>query len=373
MARPLTGVGAPDSFVLNPNSMRTPILFLSLALATASSAQITITEDDMPNAGDTLGFVRANPASVALDITGADVVWDYGDLVAQSEGADTAVGVGNTPFLYQLFFNNPFLFPEHRADYGMVGAEFDFQILALTDVYDYFRADEEGFFNVGFGANVNGIPTSVRREPVDRIHSFPMEFGDTDASNSSFTVNVPTLFSFGQDQVRTNEVDGWGTLYLPADTFQVLRVKSTLQRSDTIFIEQLGFGFRLPEPETVEYKWIAAGMGKPVLEVTTTAGIALSAEYYYEPDEITTAVSTASTADLMIYPNPAKNEVFVPIPPGINGQLELRDVAGRSVYTVNVQAGSLLRLDLSGLAEGSYAVHVRNGAQVRNAKLFVQR
>lgn len=373
MARPLTGVGVPDSFVMNPNSMRTSILFLSLAFTSALSAQITVTEDDMPNAGDTLRFMRANAANIAVDLTGANVVWDHGDLVAQSEGADTAVAVGETPFLYQLFFNNPFLFPEHRADYGMVGAEFDFQILALTDLYDYYRADADGFFNVGFGANVNGIPTSVRREPVDRIHSFPMAFGDTDVSNSSFTIDVPTLFSFGQDQVRNNEVDGWGTLYLPADTFQVLRVKSTLQRSDTIFIEQFGFGFRLPEPETIEYKWIAAGMGKPVLEVVTTGGIPISAEYFYEPDEITTAVAATAQAELMIYPNPAKNEVFVPIPSGINGRLEVRDVAGRMLHTINGQAGSLQRVDLSGLAEGAYTVLLRNGTQVRNAKLFVQR
>lgn len=353
--------------------MRTHLLFLTLTFATAASAQITIAEDDMPNAGDTLRFMRANPGSVAVDFTGADVVWDYGDLVAQSEGADTAVGVGATPFLYQLFFNNPFLFPEHRADYGMVGAEFDFQVLSLTDVYDYYRADDEGFFNVGFGANVNGLPTSVRREPVDRIHSFPLEFGGTDVSNSSFNVSVPTLLYFGQDQVRTNEVDGWGTLYLPADTFQVLRVKSTLQRTDTIFIDQLGIGFRVPEPETIEYKWIAAGMGKPVLEVTTTAGIPLSTEFYYEADDITTTVSTMGQADLTIYPNPAQSEVFIPIPAGLNGQLEVRDVAGRMVRTINVQAGSIQRLDISALADGPYTLQVRNGGEVRNAKLFVQR
>ena len=71
------------------------------------------------------------------------------------------------------------------------------------------------------------------------------------------------MFSFSQDQVRNNVVDGWGTLYLPADTFQVLRVKSTLQRSDSIYIEQFSFGFRLPEPETIGHTQIGHRRWQP--------------------------------------------------------------------------------------------------------------
>lgn len=352
--------------------MRTTLLFLGLALTTATRAQITINADDMPNAGDTLRYRNGISAGVSLDLTGAGVVWDFSALQPQAEAADTAVSVGSTPFLYQLFFNNPFLFPQNRADYGMVGAEFDFQVLALSDVYDYYRADEDGFFNVGFGANVNGLPTSVRREPVDRIHSFPMEFGNTDGSNSSFNVNVPTLLYFGQDQVRDNVVDGWGTIYLPADTFEVLRVKSTLQRTDTIFIEQFGFGFRLPEPETIEYKWIAAGMGKPVMEVVTTAGVPISVEFFYQPEDITTAVRSTQRNELTVFPNPAADQLFVPIPAGIQGQLVLCDVAGRVLRTLNVQAGTIESVDLRGLANGPYTVTVQGATSLLKTTVLVQ-
>lgn len=353
--------------------MRTPVLFLGIVLSTASKAQITMAADDMPAAGDTLRYVQADPFNIALDQTGVDMIWDYGDLVPQAEGADTAVSVGSTPFLYQLFFNNALLFPQHRADYATVGPEFDLQALSLTDVYDYYRADGDGFFNVGFGANVNGLPTSVRREPVDRIHAFPLEFGDTDTSPSSFNVSVPTVLYFGQDQVRTSVVDGWGTLILPTDTFDVLRVKSTLQRTDTIFIQQFGLGFRLPEPETVEYKWIASGMGKPVLEVVTTGGIATSAEFYYAPDAITTGVASLNPTELHIYPNPAQGELFVTIPAGTAGRLEVRDVTGRLVEAHNVQAGALHRLSVQHLANGAYALHVIARGKRSSSKLVVER
>ncbi len=341
--------------------MRTLLLFASIAACTAVSAQITIGPDDMPNAGDTIRYRNTVATAVDINLTGADVVWDLGDLAIQAEGADTMVSVGSTPILYQLFFNNIFLYPQHRADHAVKGTDFGFQQLSLQDVYDYFRADDNGFFNVGFGANVNGLPTSVRRIPVDRIHAFPMNFGDTDVVPSAFSVSVPGLFTFGQDQIRTNEVDGWGTLVLPGNTFEVLRVKSTLQRSDTIFVDQFGFGFRIPEPETIEYKWIAAGMGKPVLQVITTGGIATSARFFYEP-EITTNVTEQVGTDPLLFPNPANNEVFLRSEGNGTVQIVITDPLGRTVHAQRSNGGAVQRIDLAGFAEGAYTVHsVGNG------------
>ncbi|MEZ4791779.1 MAG: T9SS type A sorting domain-containing protein [Flavobacteriales bacterium] len=351
--------------------MRQLLLALLLGLAASTSAQITIGEDDMPNANDTLRYRTTIATGVDVALTGAGITWDFGQLNPMLEAADTTVSVSATPLLYQLYFNNPFLYPQNRADYGVKGTDFDFQAITLTDVYDYYRADANGFFNVGFGANVNGLPTSVRRQPTDRVHQFPMNYGNEEISASAFNLNIPGLFYFGQDQVRSNEVDGWGTLYLPADTFAVLRVKSTIQRSDTIYIQQLGTGFRLPEPETIEYKWIAAGMGKPVLEVITVGGIATTAEFFYGPDDITTAVNTLRMEGPQVYPNPARNEVFVPV--AMDGHLILRDATGRAVLERNVRAGSLERVELVSLANGTYAVEIAGQDAIARSTVVVQR
>ncbi len=348
--------------------MRTSLLLLSLAGATALPAQITIGPDDMPNAGDTIRYRTTAAQNIDLDLTGADLVWDYGDLAIQAEAADTIVSVGSTPFLYQLFFNNIFLYPQNRADHAQKGVSFGFQQLSLQDVFDYYRADADGMFNVGFGASVNGLPTSVRRVPVDRIHAFPMAFGDVDTTVSAFNVTVPTLLTFGQDQVRVNEVDGWGTLVLPGNTFDVLRVKSTLQRSDTIYIDQFGIGFRLPEPETIEYKWYAVGMGKPVLQVVTTGGVPVSARFFYDPD-ITTSVADRSNLSIDLFPNPAKDEVFVRTPQ--QGATFIMDALGRRVHTLPT-TGMVQRVDLSGFPAGAYTVQIQEAAIRRSVKLIVQ-
>jgi len=354
--------------------MRTSLLFIGLAITGGISAQITIGPDDMPIQGDTMRYRGADGAGIPVELTGADHVWDFGDLTPQAEAADTAVSVGSTPFLYQLFFNNVFFYPDYVADYAMKGASLGFQQLSLEDLYDYYRVDASGFRNVGFGASVNSVPTSVRREPIDIIHQFPMNFGDEDSSFSAFSVTVPTLLYFGQDQLRHNIVDGWGILYLPADTFQVLRVKSILERTDSIFIDQLGFGFRLPEPETVEYKWIAQGMDAPVLQVTTLGGVPTVARFFYEPEEVTTGVAaTSATISPALYPNPSSNEAYVDLPSDLGGTIVVIDASGREISRAsNVQKGALHRLDLSGFAVGSYTVQLSGAARPWSSPLIVR-
>lgn len=371
---PLTLVCPVDSFTPDPLHMRIFSTVSCLFLAMVVHAQFTIGEADMPSAGDTMRFRSGDGSGIALELTGADHLWDFGDLTPQGEVADTAVTVGATPFLYQFFFNNIFLFPDHVADYAMKGANFGFGQFSLSDVYDYYRADPDGFRNVGFGANVNGLPTSVRRDPIDVIHRFPMNFGDEDSSASAYNVTVPTVLYFGQDQLRHNIVDGWGTLYLPADTFQVLRVKSVLERTDTIYVDQFQFGFRLPEPETVEYKWIAQGMDAPVLQVTTLAGVPVSTRFFYEPEDVTTAVPVqASSGTPALYPNPSSSEVYVHLPGDLGGTITVIDATGREVsHASNVAKGALHRIDLGGLPVGSYTVRLLGAARPWSSSFIVR-
>ena len=353
--------------------MRTTILFGSLLLSSVVSAQITIGQADMPGAGDTLRARATIAGDIDLVQTGANQIWDLGDLTPQAQLADTLVSVQSTPFLYQFFFNNPFLYPQYVADYGVKGIGFSATQLTLSDLYDYFRVDTDGFRNVGFGANINGLPSSVRRDPIDVLYEFPMNFGDENTSTSAFNISVPSLLYFGEDQVRQNFVDGWGTLYLPADTFEVLRVRTVLQRSDTVFVEQFGFGLRIPVPETVEYKWLAPGMGAPVLQVTTVGGTATAARFFYDPPTVITGLTAIKKDEaLALYPNPANGEVFLQLTYEQSGQLRITDATGRTVYTTNVRPGPIQRIDVSSFAAGNYRVQVIGDGRVWSAALAVK-
>jgi hypothetical protein len=348
------------------------LLTLAIAVPLCTTAQITIGPADMPSAGDTVRY-RTTPA-VGLDPvpTEAGFIWDFGMLTPDLEGADTCVTVGSTPFPYQFYFNNPFLYPQHQANYAVRGQGFNFQVLTVTNVFEYFKKDALGFRNVGFGANVNGIPTSTRRLPVDWVHRFPLEYGDMDTSYSEFTLTIPSLFSFTQQQTRTNHVDGWGTLYLPADTFEVLRVKSVLDRVDSAYIEQFGQGFQFPEPQTIEYKWIAQGMDLPVLVITTVGGQPATARFHYSPADPTLGVSERGQDRIALWPNPAEREAWLKLPADADPMVELRDAQGRLVAMQRVAPGTASPLQLANLPAGVYAVSARTPLGPVAARLLVR-
>lgn len=351
---------------------------LTLALFAASFpalAQITIGPLDMPSAGDTVRYKTDTPTTFDAADTGPGHVWDYSMLVPQGEGADTAVTVGSTPLLYQLFFNNIIIYPDWVANYAMKGTGIDIAgQLQIENLYDYYKKGSTGFRNVGFGATINSLPTSVQRDPVDWIFRFPMDYGNVDSSFSTWNVTVPTVLYFGEEQWRRNNVDGWGTLYLPTDTFEVLRVESRITRSDSLYVDQFGFGFQLPAIETIEYKWVAQGMDEPVLTITTVAGTPNAIRFYFDEQALSIGETVTSRNEglLHLMPNPADDQFWLAVPEDALAA-SILDAEGRVVLRIAIGAkrGSL-PIDVSSLASGLYTVQVAGKGSLRTGRLSVQ-
>jgi len=354
--------------------MRNTTSAISLLLVLQAGAQITIGPSDMPSAGDTMRYRTTNAGNVDLALTGANVVWDFSTLTLGAAGADTAVAVSSTPFAYQFFFNNNILYPNHSANFALKGVEFGFQGVSFEDVYDYYKRNADGYRNVGFGANLNGVPTSIRRVPVDYIHRFPMNYGNMDTSFSSFNATVPTIGYYKQDQWRYNNVDGWGELILPGNTFNVLRVRSVLQQRDSLYIDQFGFGFATNRPQTVEYKWIAQGMDAPVLIVTTVGGFATTARFYYQPQMTTGTAAVEAVGSGAVWPNPADAQLHVELPSDLGGIAVVYDAQGREVRRSgwNV-AGGRFTLPVADLAPGAYSLHLAGAITPWSKRFVVQR
>jgi hypothetical protein len=358
--------------LLSGPEMRTAFTFLMLVAVTTSQAQIEIGPSDMPVRGDTLRYRASTGTGIDLALTGENVVWDFSGMSIGAEGADTLLSLSSFSQLYQISFNNNLLFPQHSANYGVLGNGFGIPIpipgFQIQDAYDFYKITNSGFRNVGLGVNVSNFPLTSRRIPVDVIHRFPMRFGNVDTSLSSFNIAVPSLLYFGQDQVRASVVDGYGTLILPGNTFEVLRQRSVLTRRDTIFVEQVGFGFRFPEPETVEYRWVAKGMKAPVLFVTTVGGAITSVRFFYDPP----APPAPTGPPLVIFPNPATDGISVQVPEGYDGEFIFIDASGREVRPpVTAMPGTLQTFRLDNFATGAYTLQLVGGPIAWSSRFVV--
>ncbi|MCB9171055.1 MAG: T9SS type A sorting domain-containing protein [Flavobacteriales bacterium] len=244
---------------------------LPLLLCTLNTgAQVTITDDEMPHAGDQLVRTRAflNPF-LDLATTGPAQMWDYSGLSANTQEFSDQLDVSSTNLVYALVYANVFFNP-NRANVATEGVDIPFyQLLPITDPYTFFFRSSSEYKKVGFGAQIAGIPAPIIFDEKDVIYELPIDYGNMSDSHSAWQVSVPNLAHYGYQQDRHNEVDGWGTISTPAGNFDALRVRTTLQGQDTIAIDTLSLGFTIDRPTVHEYKWLSPGYRVPVLQVNT--------------------------------------------------------------------------------------------------------
>lgn len=78
---------------------------MSFLLPVLSSAQITITNADLPSSGDQIQFSQAAVSTpVDLTLTGANYLWDFSQLQHTSQDVDTFLSVLSTPLVYAFVF-----------------------------------------------------------------------------------------------------------------------------------------------------------------------------------------------------------------------------------------------------------------------------
>ncbi len=259
-------------------NMKHILIIVLLSLSMGINAQITIDANDMPNVGDTIRkSITTFGAGYNFSQTGNDFVWDYSNLSLLTQDVDSFISVGSTPFIYQIAFNNPFD-PAHRATIALPTDDFNFiPGFELTDIIDYYKETSSKYVKVGMGITIIGIPISMKYDIPELLYNFPLTVGNVDSTTSSFNLQIPLLGFYSTTIKRINEVDGWGTLTTPFGTHPVIRVKSTILQTDSIYIDSLGFGLPINRTMT-EYKWLGNNFGIPLLKVTVE-GILTTIEY----------------------------------------------------------------------------------------------
>lgn len=313
-----------------------PLGILLFAFAHTGISQITITEADMPQPGDTVRLsTSADSAGLPTpSLTGTGITWDYSALVPASQTIDTFLAVSSTPFAYQLYFNDAFLYPAYKATVAQSGPNFPSNMyVTINSVINYYKAQSSNYESVGYGASINSIPTSVKDDTIDVVYNFPMNYGNKDSCHSSSNTNIPSLGYYGQFQYRVNHVEGWGTIITPYGTFSALKVKTLLYVSDSIYISSFSFGFKLPQPEQIQYKWLANGQPVPVLQINETTGIGATRQYIYRDSARRTiagiAEVNATLNNVSLYPDPANETTTV------NYSLSNTSQVNMTVYSVD--------------------------------------
>lgn len=339
------------------------ILFLILLLTgLISTAQVTITSNDLPNEGDVLiQKVAILTSGIDLEESGANHTWTFDEDLLQSLdiiNETPCLSVSESPLLYQFLFNNPFD-PEHNADFAFGVDDIDIAgLITFTDVYWYYQNNSDEYTAVGQGVTINEIPLPTQADPIDVIYELPIQFNDESTSNSALEMEIPKLFTYKLEQTRTNVVDGWGTLNIWGVDYDVLRVRTEIAATDSVFIEALGFGQSIDRPLVVEYKWLSPAYNVPVLQITTTAGFISSVLIA----DIFVGLDAQEFSSLEIFPNPATDKLIVKGITNESTTARIFSSQGQLIKSLTLNAGETI--NVHDLASGSYNIELQSGSAI---------
>lgn len=344
-------------------SMRKIILLIpAVCLLGAVFGQITITSSDMPQPNVTYPLVNAAIMGLNLsEISGADATWDASDLVPTMESPLTPVDINEASISAALVFNSPFN-PAYQCDFFLPTEFPDLGVdlgIPIEGLKNFYQTDGDAYTIAGIGLSAMGFDLPVTYDDIDEVLPLPLEYGETMSSTAAFELNITGILTYGLTQSREVEVDGWGTLFLPSGSYEVLRTRTELTATDDLFIEQLGDPFTI-DREQVIYQWWAAEMGFPLLEISEIFGLPLTA-IFQDLDE-SSGVAHAIEAEAFIpYPNPVRRGQKLKWATPV--EWTLHDGAGRKVTSGQSNA-LIIPVELP---SGLYTLLTADGSNVRIA------
>lgn len=333
-------------------------------------SQVTIVQSDMPTAGEIFTVSRANDINSYLDSTGVDYLWDFSDLQLNSQQKDTIFPSSSTEMVYAaVFFNmlaaKGFAFPGNIPQ------------ISITDNYDFFKSNISYYSRAGMGAKINGISIPMKYDNPELYFTLPLVFGNTDSSFSSFGITLPSIGYYGQTVIRYNYTDGWGTIITPFGTFAALRVRSDVYITDTVYYDSYSYGISIPRFQN-EYKWVAPGMGLPVLSVTKTT---MQTTVLYQDSVMQNSINNPEDLkiSISIYPNPATNHIILYFTQELKDDfsIQISDQTGRYIFnnfilTKTGEKEYLVNFNGNALSEGVYFITVNHSGKTVSEKFIVQ-
>lgn len=327
-------------------------------------AQISITSGDFPTAGDTLHYKVGTNNTFDANVTGTNYTWDFSQVQTNSERADTIISVFQTPAVYNVIFNPlvaDLAYINQNPPTLGVG-------ITVTGYYDFYKKASSYYRKAGFGAVINGVPTPVKYNNPELYFKLPLTYGTTDSSISSYGLSIPTYGYYGQTISRKHEADGWGTITTPFGTYNAIRVKETINTTDTIFSSSFNMGYNITRPTSYEYYWLTNGM-KSYVAKAYSSGNLYTMEFLYTP---ALSVEELNNVSVRIFPNPASTYLTIQSNGNEQMNFSVLNSIGETVYSAK-NVNSTFQIPVKQLPQGLYFLKMETDSKLTISKFIISR
>ena len=205
----------------------------------------------------------------------------------------------------------------------------------------------------------SGIPSPSFFTDDDEIYQFPLEYNDYDSSTFRVNTSIAGIISFIQKGYRINDVEGWGNVKTPYGSFNCIKVKTTINESDSIIISSV------PLPSipriTIEYKWLTTKEKIPVFEVIGTefGGQFTVTSIRYRDKFVKTGIESKEQRSNIILKR-FTSDVYLVEWTSSNGeeQVKLINMKGQFVDATITGSKGNYTINVSGLESGLYLLWI---------------
>ena len=333
---------------------RSFITITVIILSYLASAQIIVYEDELIQAGNVI--IQSTDISPDTNLTpggsGDNQIWDFS--ILEEDETDSLIFTLPDSTPYAEFF------PE--SNFAM------FQPKDSTYVFLKREPSKLSVAGIFFDLDTLGtLPLQVEGNEI--IAQLPMFY--TDQWNSSSFVDyifeIPNLFIDSARYKVTTEInaniDAWGKLIIPSDTFNVLRVHEQRTIYDSVWVKYAVFGWRkvdslISSREVEKYLWWSDKYenGYSVCEMTMSplSGIVESISYLKRYPYLSQKEILPEPQAVSVYPNPAKENISFFNDNKQELLLEIYSYSGKKLIIKHLKEKSETTFNISKLAGGIY-------------------
>ena len=357
-------------------------LLLASALLTPLLAfsQITITESDFSDGGDTARVSLAVDLTIDYASTGTDFTWDFSNLTPVNQEVKEYNTVSSASFLVGMVFGTS-ASPAYQATnfasstsipLDQIGT---FLPVNISDVSLFSKNSASSINSVGYGVTVDGFEVPFKSDTIETRYELPLNYGDTYSSRGYSNLDMNPVYNavWRQYRQRSSVVDGWGTITTPYGTFDALRIDHTITEVDSIYIDVVisGFWVELPIPPSHEYEWWTIGEKEPILKVTVSTILGADVVTAIEYRDIDRHVGLdALSRNIKLYPNPT-TEVLIIEGDFASARYRIVDLKG-SVLKTGVLSTSNSIINVADLPMGGYQF-ILSSQGYQSTQLFIKK
>ncbi len=346
-----------------------------MALLPRASAQITITQSDLPSIGlrvvtDSDGVSNPNPGLA----NSSSQNWDFSGLQRQKAKTVVFMAPSSTPYASTFSAAN-------LADstYGGNG-------------YNFFNTSASNFSVEGAEENqyVSAASTNLKIEinlvPEFEQASLPATYGNvvSGVAKGSQTFAVTFSFVISGERFTTNinysdTVDAWGTMKMPnGKTYNVLRQKHHEVDIDSVYLDNVISGWAYYEriiTNKNQYDWYTNGVGYILAEEDMSTTFDTIVDVIWDTTApFPTAIPQISIKNnVNVYPNPANNQINFVTGVKEDAYILIYDLTGRELEKVAVKNGmSTLNTNAYNNGVYLYSLTDNSGNLIDRGKFIIQ-